>query len=97
MADGITNMVEMLTEEKQREKTSVGRGRRQFRGASINDRGRWHDNRGDGGRGYQEGPRRDDQQERNQYYYGGRHMSTGRPRGGRSERGGQDDHRARPN
>jgi hypothetical protein len=41
---------------------------------------------GRGGRGHQEDERRD-QQNRNQYQYGGRHMSTGR-----SDHGGQYDY-----
>jgi hypothetical protein len=93
MADRITNLVEMITEEKHREDNAGVRGRGQYRGACNNFRGRWHDNRADG---YQGRNSRDDQQNRQQYHYGGHHMSTGRPRGGRSKRGGQYDHRARP-
>jgi hypothetical protein len=82
MADGITTLAESITEERHREDSVGGRGRGQQRGGYL--RSRWQDGRmGRGGA-------------REQYQYGGRHMSTGRPRGGRSDQGGQYDHRARP-
>jgi hypothetical protein len=97
MADGITSLADVITEEKHREDNTGGRGRGQHRGGHT-FRGRWQDNRAGsrGGCGYQDGDDRNDQQNRNQFQYGGRHMSTGRPRGGRSNLGGQYDYRARP-
>jgi hypothetical protein len=92
MADDITALAAAITEEKHWEDNTGGRGRGQQR------RGHTEDNRAGsrGGRGYQDGDNSNDQQNRNQFQYGGRHMSTGRPRGGRSELGGQYDYRARP-
>jgi hypothetical protein len=90
IADGITTLAESITEDRHREDSVGGRGRGQQRGG--HHRGRWQDGRsgGRGGRAYQEDGNHD------QYQYGGRLMTTGRPRGGRSDQGGQYDHRARP-
>jgi hypothetical protein len=92
MADGITALAETITDEKHREDNAGGRGRGQTRGGHA--RGRWHDGRMGGRGSHEQGGM--DQQNRNQYQFGGRHMSTGRPRGGRSDHGGQYDYRARP-
>jgi hypothetical protein len=87
MGESIIAMVDSMNEESPREGgTSNTRGRGSARGQGRPFRGRWQDGR----RGS------DNRHEDNYNNPGGRHISPGYPRGGRVERGGYFDYRARP-
>jgi hypothetical protein len=87
MGESIIAMVDSMNAETPREGGSGNtRGRGSTRGQGRPFRGRWQDGRRGG----------DTRHEDSYNNPGGRHISPGYPRGGRVERGGHLDYRARP-
>jgi hypothetical protein len=87
MCVSIIAMVNIMNDESPRESGSNNtRGRGNFRGQGRPFRGRWQDGRRGGGYCHEDSIENS----------GGRHNSPGYPRGGRAERGGHYDYRARP-